>query len=217
MSHIHRSRRFPASPRPEATGRTGQPPLPARSHPVLNEGTPRATIRRRLGVIVALGALLGMFAGVLSASPALAGRGPKWQLVQANPFTLPAAYCGFMVRVTFPVNNQYSKLLKASDGSTIELNTGSLTSTYTNLSTGKAVTVNESGPGKVTTHADGSITIAGRGHSGLSLTPADAQRFGLPTVSVLTGAFAASLAADGTITSLSLNGHVLVDVCTALS
>jgi hypothetical protein len=172
---------------------------------------------RRFGVIVALGTLLGMFTGVLSASPALAGRGPKWQLVQAQPFTLPAAYCGFMVRVTFPVNNQYSKLLKAADGSTIELNTGSLTSTYTNLSTGKAITVNESGPGKVTTHADGSITIAGRGHSGLSLTPADAQRFGLPTVSVLTGAFAATLAADGTITSLSLNGHVLVDVCAVLS
>jgi len=32
---------------------------------------------RRLGVIVALGALLGMFAGVLTASPALAGRAPN--------------------------------------------------------------------------------------------------------------------------------------------
>jgi len=33
---------------------------------------------RRLGVIVALGALLGMLGGVVTASPALAGRGPKW-------------------------------------------------------------------------------------------------------------------------------------------
>jgi len=32
---------------------------------------------RRFGVIVALGAMLGMFAGVLTAAPALAGRGPK--------------------------------------------------------------------------------------------------------------------------------------------
>ena len=32
---------------------------------------------RRVGVIVALGALLGMFGGV-TASPALAARGPKW-------------------------------------------------------------------------------------------------------------------------------------------
>jgi hypothetical protein len=174
-------------------------------------------ILRRFGVIVALGVVLGMFAGVLSASQALAGRGPKWQLVPAQPFTLPAAYCGFRVRVTTPVNKAYGKLLKASDGSTIRLNTGSLRSTYTNLSTGKALTVNLSGPGKVTTHADGSITIAGRGHSGPALTPADAQRFGLPTVSVVTGAFAATVAADGTLTSLSLNGHVLVDVCAALS
>ena len=30
---------------------------------------------RRFGVIVALGAMLGMFAGVLTAFPALAGRG----------------------------------------------------------------------------------------------------------------------------------------------
>ena len=33
---------------------------------------------RRLGVIVALGALLGMLGGVVTGSPALAGRGPKW-------------------------------------------------------------------------------------------------------------------------------------------
>jgi hypothetical protein len=49
------------------------------------------------------------------------------------------------------------------------------------------------------------------------LAPADAKRFGLPAVSVTAGALRFSVAADGTITSLSLNGHVLVDVCAALS
>ena len=44
---------------------------------------------RRIGVIVALGALLGMLAGVVTASPALAARGPKWEIVPADPFTLP--------------------------------------------------------------------------------------------------------------------------------
>ena len=34
---------------------------------------------KRLGIIVALGTLLSMFAGALSASPALAGQGHKWQ------------------------------------------------------------------------------------------------------------------------------------------
>ena len=50
---------------------------------------------RRLGLIVALGALLGTFAGVLTPSPALAGRGHKWEFVPASPpSTLPAAFCG---------------------------------------------------------------------------------------------------------------------------
>ncbi len=35
---------------------------------------------RRLGVIVALGTMLGMFGGVVTASPAVAGRGPKWEI-----------------------------------------------------------------------------------------------------------------------------------------
>jgi hypothetical protein len=171
---------------------------------------------RRVGVIVALGALLSMFAGVLAAAPALAGRGPKWQFEQAQPFTLQG-FCAFDVGVTFPANKQYSKLLKASDGSTTELITGSLKSTDTNLSTGKAVTENVSGPGKVTIHADGSITLAARGHTGLFLTPADARRFGFPRLSVLTGALTETIAADGAITSMSLKGHVLVDACAALS
>jgi hypothetical protein len=172
---------------------------------------------RRFGVIVVLGALLGMFAGVLTASPALAGRGHKWELAQAAPFTLDKSFCGFRVRVAFPVLTEYTKLLKAADGSMTTLTTGSLKSSYTNLSTGKAVTENESGPGKVTTHADGSITATLKGHTGLFLTPAQANQFGFPTVGVLTGALTETIAADGTLTSLSLKGHVLVDVCAALS
>jgi len=173
---------------------------------------------RRLGVIVALGALLGMFAGVLTASPALAGRGHKWQLVPATPFTIPAGFCGFKVRVTFSVGKEFTKLLKASDGSTVTLVSGSLKTTLTNLSTGKAIDENVSGPGKITMHSDGSVTVAAKGHSGPQvLTPADAKRFGLPTVSVTAGALTGLVAADGTITSLSLHGHVLVDVCSALS
>jgi hypothetical protein len=168
-------------------------------------------------VIVALGTLLGMFAGVVTVSPALAGRGHKWELVQAKPFTLPAPFCGFKLRVTFPVNKEFTKLLKASDGSMTMLGSGSLRVTYTNLSTGKAITENVSGPAKVTMHADGSITFRGKGHGGHFLSPADAKRFGLPTVSVDAGAFTESIAASGVITSLSLHGHVLMDVCAALS
>ena len=40
---------------------------------------------------------------------------------------------------------------------------------------------------------------------------------GLPTVSVVAGALTEQVAPDGTTTSLSLHGHVQMDVCAALS
>jgi hypothetical protein len=172
---------------------------------------------RRLGVIVALGAMLGMFGGLLTTSPALAGRGHKWEFLPAQPFTLPASFCGFKVRVTPIADKEYAKLLKASDGSMTTLVTGTLKVSFTNLSTGKAITENVSGPGKVINHPDGSVTVRSKGHTGVFLAPADAKRFGLPTVSVTAGARTESVAASGAITSLSLHGHVLVDVCAALS
>jgi hypothetical protein len=171
---------------------------------------------RRLGVIVALSAMLGMFAGVLTASPALAGRGPKWEFVPPEPTTLPSSFCGFGVQVT-PVSKQFAKVLKTSDGSETVLITGTLTLSYTNLSTGKTITENASASARFTANADDSVTVATRGHSPLFLSPADAQRFGLPTVSVVAGALTISMDPDGNLTSLSLNGHALVDVCAALS
>jgi hypothetical protein len=173
---------------------------------------------RRFAVIVALGALLSMLGGAVTASPALAGgRGPGWQLVPAEPFTLDASFCGFEVGVTFPVNKEFGKILKVADGSMTFLTTGSLRVSLTNLETGKTITENVSGPDKFTVHPDGSATLQGRGHGLSDLVPADAARFGLPTVAVVAGAGTVEIAPDGTFTSVSLNGHVLVDVCAALS
>src|SRR5579859_7596767 len=92
---------------------------------------------RRLGVVVALSALLGMFGGVVTAGPALA-RGPKWQFAAAKPFTLSAAFCGFKIRVSFPVDKSFFKILKTSDGSTTFLSTGSVRFSFTNLEIGRA-------------------------------------------------------------------------------
>ena len=174
---------------------------------------------RRLGVIVALGSLLCVLGGVVMASPALAGRGPKWQPPGGPPYTLPASFCGFKLRVAFPVNKEYTKVLKNADGSTTFLFTGAVTASYTNLQTGKTITVPENGPGKATIHADGSITEVHTGRNGpFILSPADAKRFGLPTVSVTAGKLAFSATAPPrVITSLSLHGHVLVNVCAALT
>ena len=171
---------------------------------------------RRLGVIVALGALLGMFGGVVTASPAFA-RGPKWQFNQAEPFTLLAALCGFKILVTPVADKNYTKVLKASDGSMTFLTTGTLKVSYTNLETGKTIAENVSGPSKVTAFPDGSALVAGKGLTGIFLSPADAKRFRLPGVSEIAGALTLKIAPDGTIASLSLHGHVLVNVCAARS
>jgi hypothetical protein len=78
--------------------------------------------------------------------------------------------------------------------------------------------VPENGPGKFFGHPDGSFTEVHTGRNGpFILLPADATRFGLPAVSVTAGKLTFSISANGVITSLSLNGHVLVDVCAALS
>jgi hypothetical protein len=172
---------------------------------------------RRFGVIVALGALLGLVGGVVTAAPALAGRGHKWELMEAPSFTLPASFCGFKVQVTAPLNKVFFKVLKASDGSMTLLFTGSFQRSYRNLQTGKAITENVPGQAKATIHPDGSLTVRGHGHNEVFLAPADAKRFGLPTVSLVVGALTARFDSDGTVTSLSLHGHVLVDVCAALS
>jgi hypothetical protein len=171
---------------------------------------------RRLGVTLALGALLGMAGAAVTTAPALA-RGPQWQLVDVAPFTVPASSCGFEVGVAFPDNQSYVKALQASDGSTTFLETGQFDVSYTNLQTGQTITEKESGPGKTTVYPDGSITLTDEGHTGIFLTPADAQQFGLPVLSVTAGRIQQSIAADGTITSLTLQGHVLVNVCAALS
>src|SRR5260370_14851330 len=113
-------------------------------------------MRRRLGVIVALGALLGMFGGLVTASPVFAGRGPKWQPPgPASSFTLPALFCGFKLRVVLPVNKEYTKILKTADGSTTFLFTGAGTVSFTNLQTAKTITVPENGPRKATTNSAG--------------------------------------------------------------
>jgi len=107
---------------------------------------------------------------VVTGTPALAGRGPKWQLVPAQPFTLPAEFCGFKIRVAF-LGNQYSKVLKSSNGTEITLTTGATRISSTNRNTGKTITPNVSGPGKTTVYPDGSALLALKGHSGLFLPP----------------------------------------------
>jgi hypothetical protein len=168
-------------------------------------------------VFVTLGALLAMCAGALTASPALAGRGHKWQFNPLGPVTVDALFCGSRIKLVPVADKSYTKVLKTSDGSMTFLSTGSVKVSLANPQTGKTITENISGQGRTTVFPDGSVTGADKGHTLLLLAPADAKRFGLPGLSVTAGLLTGTVAADGTITSQSLHGHVLVDVCAALS
>jgi hypothetical protein len=172
---------------------------------------------RRFGVIVALSAMLGMFAGVLTAAPALAGRGPKWQVFSSPTFTRPASDCGFRVLVKPVDSKEFIKVLKAEDGSMTTLFTGRFRQSYTNLTTGKAITVNASASSTLTTNADGSAILVSRGLTPAFFSPAESRRFGLPTVSILAGKLTVLVSPAGVFTSVTLNGHVALNVCAALS
>lgn len=171
---------------------------------------------RRLGVIMVLSALLGMLGGAVTAAPALA-RGPGWQFVPIqSPFTEPAALCGFEIQGTQLVDKIYVKTFTAPDGSMIQKFTGSGKISLT--ANGKTITANVSGPAQVTMKADGSSILLGKGLEPFGLAPADQARFGLPGLFIFAGALTATIAPDGiTTTSLTLDGHIMVNVCAALS
>jgi hypothetical protein len=175
---------------------------------------------RRIGVIVALGALLSMFGGAATAAPALAGgRGDGWQFIDELNQTFTIDSCGFPIVLKFDVNNAFGKEFTAPDASTFDLFNGSLKGTWTNPANGKSISVNAPGPTKVTVSPDGmTIILTGTGPTAVILTAADAAVVGVPPVSVFAGRITATLdPVTGSFISGSSVGHVLVNFCTALS
>jgi hypothetical protein len=103
---------------------------------------------RRLGVIVALGALLSMFGGVVTATQALAGgRGDGWEFFPFGSGTV-TGFCAFPVFIGVPTENAFQKILTSPPGTTILLLNGSLKMSFTNENTGKTITENVTGSGK---------------------------------------------------------------------
>jgi len=175
---------------------------------------------RRFGVIVALGALLGMFGGAAAAAPALAagGRGDGWEFIAELNQTFTIDFCGFPIVLKYDVNKAFGKGFTAPDGSMFFLFNGSLKGTWTNPANGKSISVNAPGPTKATVSPDGmTITLIGTGPTAVIFTPADAAVVGVPPVAVFAGRITATLDADGNIIAGSSVGHVLVNFCTALS
>jgi hypothetical protein len=169
--------------------------------------------------MVALGALLSMFGGAAAATPALAGgRGDGWQFIDFRPgFTTDN--CGFPINVTVDADNVFGRALTAPDGSTIFQFNGAFKLTWTNPANGKSISMNVPGPLKFTVSPDGmTATSTGTGRTALDLTPADAAVLGVPAVFVFAGRGTATIdLSTGNVISGSIRGHILVNICAALS
>jgi len=165
-------------------------------------------------LIVALGALLGMLGGAATASPALA-RGPKWTFNPPETFTMDGV-CAFPVDVTQTgLDKSFTKGIRAADGSTAMLTNGVRDFTFTNPANGKTITTRDSGSTVATFYPDGSLTAVQHGAAYVGIV-GGAPGSGLPALFESAGKLTLSIDASGNL-SLSLQGHVLVDICAALS
>jgi hypothetical protein len=139
---------------------------------------------------------------VLTAASVAAADPPDRAYAPAPTFT--GEFCpGIQVQITFPVNQEYS--ITFSNGAVIT--TGSLVAQVKNLSNGKSVVVNASGPGML--GADGRFTL--RGETLVFLTPGQIGPGSPATTYILSGVL--DFAPDGTVTQ---RGHI-TDICSQIT
>ena len=165
--------------------------------------------------------MLGGCADTAPTAPALGADPPRLSAsgkptrtpLLAGPFEVPAGVaCSFGVLGGEPIiNNQVLKTFPPEpNGDIVQLATGALVFTLTNASTGKTITVNTSGPGRITIHPDGSTTLEAQGRWLLGFID------GPFTLFISSGRVVVSFGPDGTPTLVSQSGHV-EDVCALLS
>ena len=141
------------------------------------------------------------------------GKPTRSPLPPAEDFEAPAGLrCSFGVFVHDIVNNQVVKTFPPKpNGDIVQLITGRYVTSVTNTSTGKSITVNISGPARITTHPDGSATLVATGRWFLG------EIVNAPfTVFISSGRVVISIVPDGLPTLVSQSGH-LEDICALLS
>ncbi len=176
----------------------------------------------RFLVVSVLLVTLGGCSDTTPTAPALGANPPRLSAIGkptrtpllAGPFEVPAGVaCSFGVLGGEPIiNNQVLTTFPPEpNGDIVQLATGALVFPLTNASTGKSITVNTSGPGRITIHPDGSTTLEAQGRWFLGLIEnAPIALF------ISSGRVVISIAADGTPTLVNQSGHV-EDVCALLS
>lgn len=155
----------------------------------------------------------GSGAGVMDQSSG--GKPTRVPIPPANTLFPAGSACAFALQLTTISGKEKGTLFpQQANGDQVEEITGSLTASLTNVSNNKSITANLSGPGKVTIHADGSVTFDARGNSFFAFAPTDTPAG--PDAFISSGPVDDFFAASGQQTLQSESGTKL-DVCNALS
>ncbi len=166
------------------------------------------SIRLTVTMLAMLAALLFSQVGTVGANQ------PTRQFIPASPFTL-SGVCSFDVHIDFLANKEYATILVDHAGNpTAILTTGVLKVSLTNLSNGKSLDLNISGPGRSVTNPDGSATLTSWGPWLWFIPPLlgfNTQLF------FMAGQGIAQFDSNGTLTSFQVVGGTTRDLCAALA
>lgn len=162
-----------------------------------------------------LAAAIGVFALVAMATPATAAEVTWTPLPSTGTVSLPHL-CGFDVRLDL-VNNETQTSFFDNGGTLVkQVISGSSFGTLTNVSSGKTLNLNFSGPAQFTFNPQGSITVSADGPQGFVEPLLGLGRVPLTQFSVGSGHVVYSISPATGITLVSKVGS-FQDVCPMLS
>lgn len=147
---------------------------------------------------------------------------------QSEMLPAKAGFCPFNVQVKVVENGEMQQTNTLSDGTTVQNVTGTLVLRFQNLSTGKTITRDESGPYTITSHPDGTGTASYTGNNYFVLGPHSRANTGLPGLFFTTGTsptmgglvqitFQTNTAGARVIDTFSWEGGTPIDGCALLS
>ena len=155
------------------------------------------------------------FALIVMATPVTAAQVTRTPLPSSGTVGL-TNLCGFDVRLDL-VNNETQTSFFDNSGKLVkQVISGSSFGTFTNLSSGKTINVNFSGPAQFTFNPDGSITISADGPQGFVVPLLGLGVVPLTQFSVGSGNIVYSISPKTGITLVSMLGS-FQDVCPMLA
>jgi hypothetical protein len=134
-----------------------------------------------------------------------ASAGDRVPVDNGEIFLPGAAFCGFDVDINVIENNEFATTTTFADGTTVTSVAGRFVESYTNVSTGKAIIRNVSGPTTTTARPDGTATFVGGGSNRLIFGPRGRINTREPPLVITSGHVVVTF--DGNVaTGFSLSG-----------